>query len=166
MTMIRYEQPWGLLDRFHNVINVHNTLQSFAKELAGYSDNQHWSPSVDIDEQEDKFVIYADLPGVDPKDIDIMVENGVLTFKGQRSSENRGKGSNYQHVERVSSTFCRRFNIPETADAERIEAEGRHGVLQITLPKQEKVQKRKITIKASDSNTVNGGDIKNDKGGE
>lgn len=153
MTMLRDEQAWGVLDRFHNVIDGRNAFQTFVKGLADYSDNRHWDPSVDIEEQEDKFVIYADLPGVDPQDIDIIAEDGVLTLKGQRSTNSGEKGSNYQYVERVSGTFHRRFNIPEAADAERIEAEGKHGVLQITLPKQEKAQKRKITIKAGDSNT-------------
>lgn len=150
MALVNYE-PWSLLDRFQQQLNQ---LGYSDKALAG-SDNDfsnvvtsHWRPAVDIKEETDRFLITADLPGVDPKDIEITMENGILTIKGERLSEASEEKEGFKRVERVSGTFYRRFSLPDTADAERIEAKGKDGVLQITLPKHEKVQPRKIEVKS------------------
>ncbi|MFB3101211.1 MAG: Hsp20/alpha crystallin family protein, partial [Gammaproteobacteria bacterium] len=123
-----------------------------AREVEGedYSNvvTSRWRPAVDIKEEEDRFVIYADLPGIDPKDIEITMDQGVLTLKGERSEETKEEREGYRRVERVSGSFYRRFSLPDTADSERIEAKGKNGVLEITLPKHEKVQARKITVKS------------------
>lgn len=149
MSLVNYE-PWSLLDRFQQQLNQ---LGYSDKSLAG-SDNDFsniatstWRPAVDIKEEADRFLITADLPGVDPKDIDITMDNGVLTIKGERQSEAREEKEGYKRVERVSGTFYRRFSLPDTADADRIEAKGKDGVLEVTLPKHEKVQPRKIEVK-------------------
>ena len=106
----------------------------------------HWRPAVDIKEEADRFVIMADLPGVDPGDIEITMENGVLSIKGERKSEIRDEKEGYKRVERVSGTFYRRFSLPDSADAERIAAKGKDGVLEVSLPKHEKVQPRRIAV--------------------
>jgi len=151
MALVRYE-PWNLLDRLQKEFNLQNLLDPYAREVEGedYSNvvTSRWRPAVDIKEEEDRFVIYADLPGVDPKNIEITMEQGVLTLKGERSEETKEEREGYKRVERVSGSFYRRFSLPDTADAERIEAEGKNGVLEITLPKQEKAQPRKITVKS------------------
>lgn len=150
MALANYE-PWGLLDRFQQQLNQ---LGYSDKSLAGndndYSNivTSHWRPAVDIKEEADRFVIIADLPGVDPKDIEITMDNGVLSIKGERQSEVRDEKEGYKRVERVSGTFYRRFSLPDTADAERIEATGKDGVLEVSLPKHEKVQPRKIEVKS------------------
>ena len=156
MALVRYEplryQPFNLLDRLQKEFNQQNVLDPSVREVADDDSSDvvtsHWCPSVDIKEEEDCFVIYADLPGVDPKEIEITMEQGVLTLKGERSKETKEEGEGYKRVERVSGSFYRRFSLPDTADAERIEAEGKNGVLQITLTKHEKVQARKITVKS------------------
>ncbi len=148
MTLANYES-WNLLDRLQHQMN-HSGLSS--KALAD-NDNDYsnvvtsrWSPAVDIKEEEDRFLITADLPGVDPKDIEITMDNGVLTIKGERQSEAREEKEGYKRVERVSGSFYRRFSLPDTADAERIEAKGKDGVLEVILPKHEKMQPRKIQV--------------------
>lgn len=150
MAIVRYE-PWNLFDRFREELN--NLGVSDMLRESGESDNSnivtsHWRPAVDIREENNRFVIIADLPGVDPKDIEITMEQGVLTLKGERASDKEESHEGYKRVERVRGTFYRRFSLPDTADAERIEAHGKNGVLEIVLPKHEKVQPRKISVKS------------------
>ncbi len=151
MTLVRYE-PWNLLDRLQKEFNLQNILEPYEKEIVGDDSSDvvtsRWRPAVDIKEEENRFVIYADLPGVDPKDIEITMDQGVLTLKGERSEETKEEREGYKRVERVSGSFYRRFSLPDTADADRIEAEGKNGVLEITLPKHEQAEARKITVKS------------------
>ncbi len=151
MTLSTYE-PWNLLDRFQQQLN---RMGYNEQALAGNSDNDasnivtsHWRPAVDIKEEDNRFLITADLPGVDPKDIEITMEDGVLTIKGERHSEASTEKEGFKRIERVSGAFYRRFSLPDSADAERIEATGKDGVLQIVLPKHEKVQPRRIEVKS------------------
>ncbi|MCH8162691.1 MAG: Hsp20/alpha crystallin family protein [Proteobacteria bacterium] len=151
MALVRYE-PWNLLDRLQREFNLQNLLDPYAREVEGEDNSNvvtsHWRPAVDIKEEEDRFVIYADLPGVDPEDIEITMEQGVLTLKGERSEETTKEREGYKRVERVNGSFYRRFSLPDIADAERIEAKGKNGVLEITLPKQEKAKPKRITVKS------------------
>jgi HSP20 family protein len=151
MALIRYE-PWNLLDRLQKEFNLLNAFEPYDREITGDDNSDvvtsRWRPAVDIKEEEDRFVIYADLPGIDPKDIEITMDQGVLTLKGERSEETKEEREGYRRVERVSGSFYRRFSLPDTADSERIEAKGKNGVLEITLPKHDKVQARKITVKS------------------
>ena len=146
MTLVRYD-PWSLLDRFQRELNQYTLGSDMVESDNSNVVTSHWRPAVDIKEEADRFVIHADIPGVDPKDIEITMEGGMLTIKGERKSEKRDEGEGYKRVERVSGTFYRRFSLPDTADAERIEAKGKNGVLEVILPKQEKVQPRRITVK-------------------
>jgi HSP20 family protein len=107
-----------------------------------------WMPAVDIKEENDAYVVRADLPGVDPKDIELHMENSVLTLRGERRSENIQKQDNYQRLERVTGTFYRRFTLPDTADAEHISAKTANGVLEVRIPKSEKALPRRIEVQA------------------
>jgi len=128
MALVRYE-PWNLLDRLQREFNLQNLLDPYVREVEGEDNSNvvtsHWRPAVDIKEEEDRFVIYADLPGVDPEDIEITMEQGVLTLKGERSEETTKEREGYKRVERVNGSFYRRFSLPDIADAERIEAKGK-----------------------------------------
>lgn len=150
MSLSNYE-PWSLLDRFQQQLNqlgyADRQLSTEGVNDASNIVTSHWRPAVDIKEETNRFLITADLPGVDPKDIEITMENGVLTIKGERTSEATEEKEGYKRVERVSGTFYRRFSLPDSADAENIEASGKDGVLTITLPKHEKVQPRRIEVK-------------------
>ena len=149
MALVRYE-PYSLLDRLQREFGRAGWMDPFA-ETGGGDDNSdvvvsHWRPAVDIREETDRFVILADLPGVDPKDIEITMENGVLTLKGERSSEKTEQHEGYKRVERARGTFYRRFSLPDSADPEKISAKSNNGVLEVRIGKQEKVQPRKISV--------------------
>ena len=151
MSLVRYE-PWSLFNRFQEELNSLTRNDYFGRDDSDADNSNivtsHWRPAVDIKEEENRFVIQADIPGVDPKDIEIMMEKGVLTLKGERSSDKKESQEGYTRVERVRGTFYRRFSLPDTADADHIEAKGKNGVLEIVLPKHAKVQPRKITVKS------------------
>ena len=147
MALVRYE-PWNVFDKFQDELNRMGLGRSIEESDNSNIVTSHWRPAVDIKEEENRFLIIADLPGVDPKDIEITMEDGVLTIRGERLEESREEKEGYKRVERVSGTFYRRFSLPDSADADKIEAKGRNGVLEISLPKLEKVQPRKITVKS------------------
>ena len=150
MSLVSYE-PWGFLDKFQRQLNH---LAYSGELFANYDNdslNMHtsgWRPAVDIKEEKNCFLIVADVPGINPKDIEITMENGVLTVKGERHLDAEDSDENYKRVERMNGTFYRRFSLPDTADGERIEAKGSNGVLEITIPKHEKVLPRRIEVKS------------------
>lgn len=150
MALVRYE-PWSLLDKFQDELNRLGLFDQFREAMNGDNSSvvtSHWRPAVDIREEPDRFVILADIPGVDPKDIEVTMEQGVLTIKGERESDKEEAHEGYRRVERVRGTFYRRFSLPDSADAGHIEAKGKDGVLEIVLPKLEKVQPRRISVKS------------------
>ncbi len=147
MLVTRYE-PWSVLKQVQNEIN-----RKFASRFGAdhNADNSNavintWMPGVDIKEEDTRFVLSADLPGIDPKDIEITMDNGVLALKGERTLDNEEVRAGYKRVERARGTFHRRFSLPDTVNAEHIEATGRHGVIEIVIPKHERVQPRKIAV--------------------
>lgn len=149
MVVTRY-QPLNLLSQIQNDMN-----QMLERHFSGDPENDNsrvvtsrWSPAVDIREKEDQFIILADLPGIQAEDIDITMENGVLTIKGERLEEKEEDRQGYHRIERVRGNFYRRFSLPDTADADRIEAKGINGVLEITIPKLEKKLPQKIAVKS------------------
>lgn len=144
MTLVRYE-PWRLVNRLHQQLD-HVFGDSFGSPEANGSANSDWLPAVDVHEETERFVVRADVPGVDRKDIDITAENGVLTIRGDRKSETRENGKGYERVERVTGSFVRRFTLPEAANTEEIKAKQINGVLEISIPKQPQVQPRRISI--------------------
>lgn len=105
-----------------------------------------WSPSVDIYETENEIVVKAELPGVDKKGIDLRIENNVLTLRGERRFEKETKDENYHRIERSYGAFSRSFSIPTLVDEEKISADYKDGVLNITLPKKEQARPKQITI--------------------
>jgi len=146
MAVMRYD-PWSLLNQVQQEMN--RAFESRLGEAA--SDNSsvvtsNWTPAVDIKEEEKRFVLYADLPGIDPKDIEVTMDQGVLTIKGERPFAEEGDRTGYKRVERAYGAFYRRFSLPDTADADRIQATGKNGVLEISIPKHERVQPRKISV--------------------
>jgi HSP20 family protein len=145
MSLIRYNNPWNILNALQRELYdpEHNRLNDDDASAA----TANWAPSVDIREDDKAFTLLADIPGVNPKDIDISMEKGVLTIKGERQSENIEEKENYRRIERQSGQFYRRFTLPDTADAENIEAKSEHGVLKITIPKQEVAVSRRIEVK-------------------
>lgn len=146
MNMMRYE-PWTLMGQLQKEMSrlVDPRITNTTEDNVVTSD---WTPAVDIKEETGRFVIAADLPGVDPKDVDVHMENGLLTLRGQRNFESTEEKNGYKRVERVHGSFYRRFSLPDTADAERISAKCSNGVLEIIIPKHEKVMPRKIAVES------------------
>ncbi len=107
-----------------------------------------WTPRVDVREEAARFVILADLPGVDPAAIEIQMEKNVLTLKGERKSERNDEGVKFTRVERHDGSFERRFTLPDSANAEQISAAGKNGVLEISIPKKPELAPRRIAINA------------------
>lgn len=105
-----------------------------------------WVPRVDIKEEADQFVIYADLPGIDPADIEVQMDKGILSIKGERQEETKSESENFSRVERRYGSFHRRFALPDSADADGITAAGRHGVLEIRIPKRPAATPRRIQV--------------------
>jgi HSP20 family protein len=149
MAIVRYE-PWHVVNRLHQtldqVFNNQFSNDALSSPEASSSPSVSWVPRVDIHEEKDRFVVLADVPGVEPKDIDITAENGVLTVRGERRAEKRETENGYERVERVSGAFLRRFTLPEGANTDSIKAKQTNGVLEVTIPKTPAVQPRRISI--------------------
>src|SRR5215467_1745143 len=108
-----------------------------------------WAPAVDIYETEHDLVIEADVPDVDPKDLDIRVENNILTIRGDRKFEKKVNEENYLRVERSYGSFARSFTLANTVNADAIKAEYQNGVLALSLPKREEAKPKQIKVNVS-----------------
>ena len=106
-----------------------------------------WSPSVDIFEGKDEIVLEAELPGMRIEDVEVSIENNVITLRGARKFEKTDEGDNYHRVERSYGTFTRSFTLPRNVSSEEAKAEYTNGILQVTLPKKEAAKARTIEIK-------------------
>ncbi len=144
MTLLRYE-PWSLVNRLHRHLDEAFSTAAEASD----SDGAWWIPQVDVYEEPERFVVLVDVPGVEPKDIEITAEKGVLTIRGERRSR-AGESSNaYRRLERRSGKFLRRFTLPDGASLDSITAKHTQGVLEVTIPKQAKLQPRRIEVAAA-----------------
>lgn len=147
MAITRYS-PWSHTGRFQD--EMKQIFDRFFTEEEGDQSNvvtSQWTPRVDIKEEERRFVILADIPGVDPKDIDVSMDKGILSIKGERTAEAKTENGKVTRVERSHGMFYRRFALPDSADAENISATGKHGVLEIVIPKKAETTPRRIEIK-------------------
>lgn len=117
-----------------------------------WSDNDgtcRWCPAVDVSESEKELLVSADLPGIDPKEVEITVKENVLTLTGERKNEKEQNEGSYHRIERAYGSFTRSFVLPSTVDESKVSAEFKDGVLRIHLPKREEVQPRKIEVKSN-----------------
>ena len=141
--------PFNTIRRLQDEMN-----RAFGSALTSSDDNSssavsHWVPAVDIHEDENRYVIIADVPGVEPESIEVTMENGVLTISGERKAPEAGSsGRAARRTERLHGSFHRRFTLPDSVDAEGIEARSTHGVLEIGIPKKAQLQPRKIRVGA------------------
>ena len=134
----------------HNPLQ--DELQQVFERFFGDSDadsssvvTAQWVPRVDIREEAERFVILADLPGVDPAQIEINMDKGILSIKGERKAE-EADGTRYSRQERAHGVFFRRFALPESANPDGIAATGRNGVLEISIPKRPEASPRRINV--------------------
>jgi len=141
MSLVHYK-PVNLFNQFNDELNRH-----FSMTREGAANQEHaWQPAVDIREEESCYLITADVPGVNSKDIDVTLEDGVLSIKGERNTEKEVSEAGYRRRERTHGTFLRQFTLPDTVNANSISAAARDGVLEVTIPKQEKPAAKKIAV--------------------
>jgi HSP20 family protein len=141
MSLIHYK-PINLFDQFNDEMNRY--LSSMRSSAA--NQEHDWIPAVDIQEEDNRYLLTADIPGVKRSDLEITLEDGVLTVKGERKSETDGTEEVYRRRERIHGIFVRQFNLPDTVDTANISASAEDGVLRIAIPKQEKPEPRRITV--------------------
>ena len=146
MNLIRWN-PLGEMTTMQNRINrMFNAPYWPAGRMDDKTGMGMWNPAVDLYEKDDHFVIKAELPGVDKKDISIDLKDRVLTLSGERSYENEAKEENYYRRERSYGKFQRAFTLPADVDSDKINAEFKDGLLQIEVPKPEQQKPKQVTI--------------------
>jgi len=106
-----------------------------------------WAPAVDVSETEDTVLVHAEIPGIDPKSIEITITGDVLTLRGEKEEETEDQGRNYHRVERRYGAFTRSLALPTAVAAEKVEAKAKNGVLEIRLPKSEEAKARRVQVK-------------------
>lgn len=137
--------PWTVPSGFQDEIK--QAFERLFRPDEGDQSNvvtSQWTPRVDIKEEDKRFVILADVPGVDPAEIEIQMDKGILSIKGERKKD-EGDGK-LSRVERQHGVFYRRFALPDSADAEGITASGKNGVLEVSIPKRPETSPRRIAI--------------------
>ena len=147
MTVFRWN-PFSEMSLLQNQMNrlFDSALHGWPEDANGTT---HWSPAADIYETADEFVVTLDLPGVDPKMVDLSVENNVLTIRGQRQFDEKQSKDSFHRIERSYGAFARSFTLSTFVDADKIRASYKNGVLNITLPKAETVKPKRIQIAGS-----------------
>jgi len=147
MALVRYE-PWGIGQLQSEINRLFRSFGDWDSSGATAS----WVPPVDIYEHDDRFELYMDLPGVEPSNVDITLEGGVLTvsgerkhFMGPRDADNQAE---LMRSERGEGRFYRRFVLPDSVDSDAVKATNRYGVLELTIPKQAKALPRRIKVAA------------------
>lgn len=146
MNIARFE-PWTFVDL------LRRDLDRLADPRRA-GDTSHdsvadWVPAVDIFEEKDRYLLRADVPGVNPEDINVSMDNGILNVSGERRAEARSEDATAQRVERVAGRFFRHFTLPESTDADAITAKCSNGILEVSIPKLPEVQARRITVEAA-----------------
>ncbi len=126
--------------------------EAFAPAMhEGEASTRTWAPPVDIYENGDNLVLKAELPGINPDDVEICVEDNNLYLKGERKFEKEVKEENYHRVERTYGSFARAFSLPNSIDSDKVAANYKDGVLTLTLPKREEAKPRTIKISVNKS---------------
>lgn len=145
MPIIRWS-PMNELVRMHDQLN-----RLFEETGPGTSNRElqygNWSPAVDLREEEGQYLLHADMPGMNKEDIDINVENNVLTITGERKFEAETQKDTYHRIERAYGKFVRSFTLPTRVIAEKISASYKDGVLNVSIPKAEESKPKKVAIK-------------------
>ncbi len=141
-----WRSPSGMLDPFRR--EMEDLMHRFFGNEGDGMGMKLWSPSIDVEETDKEYHVKADLPGVDPKAVEVTGENNTLTLRGARKEEMEEKNKNYHRVERFSGSFYRSIPLPEGTDAEKVSASSANGVVTISIPKKAGAQPKKIPITA------------------
>jgi HSP20 family protein len=151
MAIVRWEpfrDLMSLQDRMNRLFD-----QSYGGATRGNDEDWalggSWAPAVDIYEKDGNIVLKAELPGIDPKTVDVRVENNVLTLRGERKFEEEVKKDDFHRVERAYGTFTRSFTLPALVDTDKIKAEFKDGVLKLTIPKKNEAKPKQIQVQVA-----------------
>ena len=148
MTSLNRWEPFRASSTLHDQLNrVFTDLLD--RSTSRESNLTTWAPAADIYETEHELVVKVDLPDVDPKELDIRVENNLLTIRGERKFESKVNESNYLRVERSYGSFARSFALANTVNAEAIKADYENGVLSLKIPKREEAKPKQIKVNVS-----------------
>ncbi|MCA0394207.1 MAG: Hsp20/alpha crystallin family protein [Proteobacteria bacterium] len=148
MSIVRYRPHAPQLALQDEITQVFNRFFGQEDTDASAVVTAQWVPPVDIKEEADRFVIFADLPGIDPQAIEIQMDKGILSIKGERTIEPAAESERFSRTERRQGSFHRRFALPDSADADGISARGRNGVLEVVIPKKPETTPRRIQVGA------------------
>jgi HSP20 family protein len=143
-TMNRWEQPFRGASTLQEQID--RVFGDVVRRSAEESNLTPWAPAVDIFETEHELVVKADLPDVNPQDLDIRVENNILTIRGERKFENKVKEDNYLRIERAYGAFSRSFSLASSVKSDAIKADYQNGVLTLSIPKREEAKPKQIKV--------------------
>ena len=150
MAIVRFEP-------FRNLLTTQREFERLFKEafspMSGETEvsTRSWAPPVDIYETEDAIVLKAELPGIDPQDVEVRVEDNTLYLKGERNYEKEVKEQNYHRIEWSYGSFARSFTLPNSISAEKVKAEYKDGLLTLTMPKREEAKPKTIKIDVTKS---------------
>jgi len=142
---LRSQEPGSLLRQFTSEID-RLFDQGWPTVDGGIQGMSEWSPAVDIREEEDHYAIQADVPGMKPEDLEVTLDNGVLSIRGERREEREADQNGARHVERSYGSFIRRFSLPDAANDEQVEARMDNGVLNLRIGKREESRPKRIEI--------------------
>lgn len=151
MSLRKYIDPFETLTSLQSDVEKifnQNLLQAKSGKDQSSLARSAWVPAIDIHEDNEAFYFDAELPGLKEDQIDVSVENSILTIKGERKQENEKKDKNFYRLEREYGSFLRSFTLPEVADTEKVNAEFKNGVLHLKIAKKEAVKPKQIKVKA------------------
>jgi HSP20 family protein len=146
-------KPFRELDHFRDFDRMRRDMDRFWNSFIDFGpkrktgEGEEWFPSLDVSETKSDIVVKAELPGIDPKDIDITLNDGMLTLRGERKNKKEEKEEDYHLIERSYGTFIRSVRLPREVQSNKINASYKNGVLKVTLPKTEETKKKEIKIK-------------------
>jgi HSP20 family protein len=144
-TMMTWRPGFGMMDPFRK--GMEDLMDRFFGDDAETGRAMKtWAPRVDVEETEKEFLVRADLPGVEPKNVEVAVEYGVLTVRGERKEEKEEKSKDYHRVERFAGSFYRAVPLPVGVDAEKMTATSANGVVTIAIPKKPEAVPRKVVV--------------------
>ena len=134
MNLVKYD-PWHRMQQLQREMSTMFDRRLSDKDESLPVSTSDWAPAVDIKEEKKRFLIKADIPGVEPEDIEVEMENGILTIKGEKHAEHEEEKEGYKRIERSYGSFMRRFSLPDTADPDSIKAKSKNGALEVIVAK-------------------------------
>lgn len=147
-SMLQPFREIGLLQDEMNKLFDFSLSRAFAGDRDSLFQN-NWNPAIDIYESDDNFLVKADLPGMEKKDIDISIHDGTLTIKGEKKLENEYKDKSYVRAERYHGSFTRSIDFPSDVESDKIKASYKDGVLELLIPKKEEAKPKQIKVEVS-----------------